>query len=108
MVTIVRRVTMANAIGNKYPYAIAPAPAMTPRISCVAYAVEESASEAKTANPTTLPIVWWGASAVDKACPINHERQDRGGLSSESRVIMDVCVKSSGLIIMLNSGCVVF
>src|SRR5215211_636832 len=73
---------------------------MTPRISCVAYAVEDSASDAKTARPTTFPMVWWGASAVDSGRPISQECHDRGGWSPESRVIMDVGVKSSGLIIV--------
>ena len=57
------------------------------RISCVAYAVEESASEEKTARPTALPMAWCGASAVESGRPISHARQLEVRCASESRWI---------------------
>jgi hypothetical protein len=56
-----------------------PAAARITMISCVAYAVEESASEAKTASPTALPMVWCGASAVASGRPMSHVRHERPG-----------------------------
>ena len=50
-------------------------------ISCVAYAVEESASEANTARPMALPMVWWGASAVDKGRPMSQLRKSLRGVA---------------------------
>jgi hypothetical protein len=50
--------TIAIEIGNTMPKALVPAAARMTRISCVAYAVEESASDAKTARPIAFPIVW--------------------------------------------------
>jgi hypothetical protein len=45
------------------------------RISWVAYAVEDSASEAKTARPTVLPMASFSASAVGSGRPIRKRRQ---------------------------------
>ncbi|MNF18518.1 hypothetical protein D3C80_2226450 [compost metagenome] len=45
---------MASAMGRLMPEAAAPAATSTSRISSVAYAVEDKASEAKTANPLVL------------------------------------------------------
>jgi hypothetical protein len=58
-------------MGKRYPNAIVPATARMTMISCVAYAVDDNASDAKTASPTALPIVWCGASAVDKGRPMS-------------------------------------
>ena len=44
-------------------------------ISWVAYAVDDSASDEKTASPTALPMAWWGASAVGSGRPNSHVRQ---------------------------------
>ena len=52
--------TMANDSGTDMPSAIAPAAASTASISCVAYAVEDSASDANTARPTILRIACCG------------------------------------------------
>ena len=79
---------IASEIGNKYPYAIVPAAAMTPKISCVAYAVDDNASDAKTAKPTALPMVWCGASAVESGLPIKKDRNVRGGVWFVSRSMM--------------------
>ena len=48
---------MAMEIGKTKPSAAAPATVRIPRISCVAYAVDDNASDAKTARPTRFPIV---------------------------------------------------
>jgi hypothetical protein len=64
-------------------------------ISWVAYAVEESASDAKTAKPIALPIDWWGASAVDKGCPISQWLRERGGLKPVVRRMIEVWLSSS-------------
>ena len=72
---------MATEIGKTLWKASVPATARTSRISCVAYAVELSASDAKTARPTALPIDWCGASAVGSGRPTSHMRHHwrRGG-----------------------------
>jgi hypothetical protein len=62
-----------------------PAIARMIMISCVAYAVEDSASEENTARPTALPIAWWGASAVDNGRPNSQVRHTRRGAVSGSR-----------------------
>jgi hypothetical protein len=54
-------------------------------ISWVAYAVEESASDEKTARPTVLLMAWCGASAVGSGLPNSHVRQERAGADAGSR-----------------------
>src|SRR6185369_14374650 len=49
------------------------------RISWVAYAVDESASDAKIERPVALPIVSLGASAVGRGLPMSHVRHERPG-----------------------------
>src|SRR5213592_3924370 len=81
IVTMASRATIAMEIGKTWWNAAVPARARTSRISCVAYAVELSASDAKTARPTALPIAWCGASAVGSGRPTSHIRHHwrRGG-----------------------------
>ena len=55
------------------------------RISWVAYAVDDSASEEKTASPTVLPIAWCGASAVGSGRPSSHSRHEELRLALDSR-----------------------
>ena len=57
MVTIASNTIMAMAIGRDKLSAAVPASISISRISSVAYAVDERASEAKMARPTALPIV---------------------------------------------------
>jgi hypothetical protein len=78
---------MASETGKAKPNADVPTKARITRISCVAYAVEESASEANIASPTTFRIVWFGASAVASGRPISQVRHERGGEYSGSMVI---------------------
>ena len=76
---------MAIEIGNTSEKAAVPASARMIRISWVAYAVDDSASEEKTASPTVLPMVWCGASAVGSGRPISHSRHDELRRARDSR-----------------------
>src|SRR5512135_2790418 len=76
---------MATEIGMTKAKAAAPPVARMIRISWVAYAVDDSASEEKTARPIALPIASCGASAVGRGRPKSHVRQERRGAASASR-----------------------
>src|SRR3990172_1661283 len=93
------RTTIATAMGSARPKAIAPAAARTTRISCVAYAVDDNASEAKTARPTVRPIVWCGASAVCSGRPMSHVSQERDGgeLTVRRRTVVRPPLSSVGM-----------
>ena len=93
--TITSRATIAIEIGITKERAAVPAIARMIRISCVAYAVEDSASEEKTARPTALPIAWWGASAVESGRPISQARQLERRRASDSR--RDCAAEAPGL-----------
>ena len=71
--------TIANESGTATPKAMAPAAASTASISCVAYAVEDSASDANTARPTILRIAWSDASAVARGSPMSSDVHERRG-----------------------------
>src|SRR5690349_21176499 len=94
MVTIASKMTMAIEMGTTIPKAMVPAAARITSISCVAYAVDERASDANTASPTPFPMVWWDASAVDKGRPMNQERKVRGGFESifRSMIAVSLCL----------------
>ena len=77
--------TIAADTGSTHESAAVPAMARMIRISCVAYAVDDSASEEKTASPTPLPIAWCGASAVESGRPISHVRQPERRVAADSR-----------------------
>lgn len=76
---MIRRMEIAMAIGTDKPrYAIEPVRARITRISSVAYAVEEIASDAKTASPTFLLITWCARVRVSSGRPISRlERLNR-------------------------------
>src|SRR5512135_3885103 len=76
---------MATEIGMTKAKAAAPPVARMIRISWVAYAVDDSASEEKTARPIALPIASCGASAVGRGRPKSHVRQERRGACPASR-----------------------
>jgi hypothetical protein len=96
------RRTMAMAMGKAKAKAAVPAKARTTRISWLAYAVEDMASDANTARPTTLPKVSFGASAVDRGRPISHERAERRGGVCCARRCTGVPFRSSRLRIAGN------
>src|SRR3989442_6020403 len=75
MVRTSRSAAIANEIGMEREKKAVPATANTNKISSVAYAVEESASEAKTASPTSLPTVCWGISLVARGEPSKIRRK---------------------------------
>lgn len=61
MATIVSKATIAMLIGTASANAPVPARAIHHQISCVAYVVDDKASEAKTARPNWL-CPWFGAA----------------------------------------------
>src|SRR5438034_3309362 len=75
---------IAPAMGSDRLKNATPAVASTSRISSVAYATDESASDANTASPTALPMAWWGISAVSSARPNSRLRIERDLRSSDS------------------------
>ena len=74
---------IAPAMGSERLKNAAPAVASTSRISSVAYATDDSASEANTARPTALPMAWCGISEVSSGWPrIRWRREAAIGLST--------------------------
>ncbi len=67
---------MAMAMGSERPSAADPARIRTSRISSVAYATEDRASEAKTARALTLESRSWISSAVGRGGPTIRLRTD--------------------------------
>src|SRR5450830_487869 len=63
---------MATAIGSANLSAAAPASASASRISSVAYATDESASEENTARATRLLRRWWIAAEVRSGRPMKN------------------------------------
>ena len=64
---------MAIDIGKAKLKAAVPAATRMTRVSWVAYAVDERASDEKTAKPIRFPIACCSASAVGSGRPINQE-----------------------------------
>ena len=70
--TITIKAHTTNAIGTIGRNAAIPTPACmttTTRISSVAYAVEEIASDAKTGRAMSLRSLWWPSSADEMGLP---------------------------------------
>src|SRR3989442_15236260 len=95
MVRISRSAAIANEMGMEREKKAVPATAKTNKISSVAYAVDESASEAKTASPTSLPTVCRDISWVARGDPSRIRRRENreegfsGGIGRVS-VVTDV------------------
>jgi hypothetical protein len=67
------RTTTMIAIGTNGRNAAAPAPApikVTTRISSVAYAVDEIASDANTGNAIFFERRWWASSSLEMGLPM--------------------------------------
>ncbi len=74
-----------NAIGTEAGRAAVPARMRMSRISSVAYATEESASDAKTARPVTRVSRSCLASVVGMGVPTSRRFSPRSGMGSPVR-----------------------
>src|SRR5260370_20479885 len=75
MVRTKRSAAIAGEMGMDREKNAVPATANTNKISSVAYAVDDSASEAKTASPTSLPTVCRDSSWVARGEPSKIRRK---------------------------------
>src|ERR1700675_4380073 len=80
---------MARAIGKDFESAAEPARMRTSKISSVAYATDERASDEKIARAATFERRSWGASAVLRGVPMSFRFNVESGTSL-------LCVKVQG------------
>jgi hypothetical protein len=72
---------MARAIGKDFESAAEPARMRTSKISSVAYATDERASDEKIARAATFERRSWGASAVLRGVPMSFRFNVESGTS---------------------------